>query len=512
LNRTILQKSKVDLHLAAKTAKYILILVSLSYIVILFFVISNRLQYPFELEWEEGASVDHVARIVNGLRYYVKPSLDFVSSFYTPLYFFISAFVAKITGLGFFPLRLVSIVSTLGTVGVIYAFVKNETREHFPAIVSIALFAATYRLGGAWFDIGRVDMLFIFLLLFGLYFIRKSESSRDAVIAGILISLAFFTKQTAIVLSAPLFLWYLTWNKRLAVIFTGTTAVFIGLSTLILNISYSGWYNYYVFELPGTTPVDMKKFINFWLYDLKVPLSIACIISLLFFYDLLLHKKRKEFAFYFLASVGMVGGTAFARMHVGSLENVLIPSHAFIAILFGLGLHVIMKMSVGLPVTQGSVLRMFIYLICLLQFSSGALRYNPWDLIPSLSDKRAGEEFISMLSEIDGDVYVPYHGYLPVLAGKKSFAHPMGMRDVLKSSKRSPVREELLNELRRAMETRRFSAVIIDSTEPWYPPDMKKYYMKKQKIFDDENVFFPVAGMKTRPEYIFVPREPTQDG
>jgi hypothetical protein len=37
-----------------------------------------RIRYPFDLEWMEGALIDHVRRIVDGQPIYVGPSLDFI--------------------------------------------------------------------------------------------------------------------------------------------------------------------------------------------------------------------------------------------------------------------------------------------------------------------------------------------------------------------------------------------------------------------------------------------------
>jgi hypothetical protein len=60
-----------------------------------------RIRSPFEIEWFEGTLVDHVQRILNGESLYVAPSLKFVPCMYTPLYYFVAAVVAKLTGIGF---------------------------------------------------------------------------------------------------------------------------------------------------------------------------------------------------------------------------------------------------------------------------------------------------------------------------------------------------------------------------------------------------------------------------
>ena len=44
-----------------------------------------RIRYPFELQWMEGGSVDHVRRVLHGQSIYQAPSVDFVSFAYPPL-------------------------------------------------------------------------------------------------------------------------------------------------------------------------------------------------------------------------------------------------------------------------------------------------------------------------------------------------------------------------------------------------------------------------------------------
>ena len=97
-------------------------------IVIYLHVALCQLGYPFELEWMEGGAVEMVGRVLHGQALYVAPSLHYVPYTYPPLYFWMSALVAKMTGLSFLPLRLVSLVSSVGCFGLLFWMVKRETR------------------------------------------------------------------------------------------------------------------------------------------------------------------------------------------------------------------------------------------------------------------------------------------------------------------------------------------------------------------------------------------------
>src|SRR6266513_2662125 len=72
----------------------------------------RRATYPYQIEWLEGGAVEHVRRILQGRALYPAPSVDFVAYPYPPLYFLLSAGVALFTGVGYLPLRIVSIAGS----------------------------------------------------------------------------------------------------------------------------------------------------------------------------------------------------------------------------------------------------------------------------------------------------------------------------------------------------------------------------------------------------------------
>ena len=68
--------------------RYALISFGILFVLLYIIIALIRIRYPFELEWIEGALVDHVNWLLTGHKLYVQPSLDFVPYFYTPLYFY----------------------------------------------------------------------------------------------------------------------------------------------------------------------------------------------------------------------------------------------------------------------------------------------------------------------------------------------------------------------------------------------------------------------------------------
>ena len=88
----------------------------------------------------------------------------------------------------------------------VYALVRRETKSHLHAIVGLSLFASSYRITGAWLDLARVDSMLLFLSLGVLYLVRDARSVRWYVFAAFAATLAFFTKQTALLILGPVFL------------------------------------------------------------------------------------------------------------------------------------------------------------------------------------------------------------------------------------------------------------------------------------------------------------------
>ena len=75
-----------------------------------------RLVYPYEVEWNEGAVLDHAIRLFDHASPYSTPSLHFSAFIYTPLYYWVCAPLVALLGPGLPTLRLVSILSSLGQV------------------------------------------------------------------------------------------------------------------------------------------------------------------------------------------------------------------------------------------------------------------------------------------------------------------------------------------------------------------------------------------------------------
>src|ERR1700749_955101 len=129
------------------------------------YIALSRLTYPFALEWLEGNSLVEVHRIVTGQPLYPAPTAGYVPDGYSPLYFAVSAGVARVLGGSYLSLRLVSLLSSLACFALLARLVQRETGSLAAGAGAAGLFAATYFATGTWFDVGRVDSLLLALTI-----------------------------------------------------------------------------------------------------------------------------------------------------------------------------------------------------------------------------------------------------------------------------------------------------------------------------------------------------------
>src|SRR5262249_41360342 len=139
------------------------------------------------------------------------------------------------------------------------------------------VFAATYFVSGTWFDIGRVDSLFLALSVGALYAARQMRATRGAIAVGVLFAAAVLTKQTglaelvavtAALLAGP--------RRRLAYVTAVTEVALLAASTVVLRFTSGGWYTYYIFKQMSEHSLAGGHFGWFWTALLTATGLAAC--------------------------------------------------------------------------------------------------------------------------------------------------------------------------------------------------------------------------------------------
>ncbi|HEX6972946.1 MAG TPA: hypothetical protein VF147_01010 [Vicinamibacterales bacterium] len=486
------QRAARALAFVTALVRWLLAAVAASFIGIYVFIALSRMPYPYALEWMEGGSLEQVARILDGQRLYIAPSIDFIPYIYTPGYFYVAAGAAWMGGAGFATLRLVSFVASLGCFTLIFVLVRHETGRTVFGLVSAGLFAAMFGLSGGWYDLARVDSLFMALLLAGVVTLRLRAGSTGQAAAAALFFLSFMTKQPALIVAAAMAPAIIcTRSGRSPLVFPLALALLLVVTVATYNAATDGWFWYYVVTLPASHEPEWPMLRDFWSHDIAAVLSIAVVLTAVFVVS---RDPRGRRVFYGALFAGLVLTAWLSRMHSGGYSNVLMPLHAALAI--GAGL--------GLAAARDTRFETIAALACLIQFAQ--LSYSPTIHIPTSRDREAGDRIVATLRTFKGDVLLPNHEYLARLAGKRTFASGMEFDDVRRSSD-TRLGLELEAAMRAALEHGRFDALLLDPTG-WdgFDAEVNVSYRPERRLLDDPDLFMPRTGMPTRPNVVCVPR------
>lgn len=526
-------------------------LISLVPIATYLWVAIHQIGYPFELEWMEGGAVEVVRRVALGQGIYVKPSLHFVPWPYTPLYWWLSAGVSHLTGMGFFPLRLVSLVASIATFVVLGLLVRAETGEWVAGLAAAGIYAASFRLAGDWFAIGRIDSLFLLLLLLTVAAARRTSSWAGGLGIGVLAFLAFFTKQSALLAVAPVLVYLLVTRWRAALAATGTLVSLVAISTVAMDAATGGWYRYYVFQELTHQGIASNEWAQFWSQDLR-PFWLAGVVALVGLVVWAATKTvrtprdvsipsageasgraerwrrpgpirpRWERAGYYCAAVaGMVGASWVSRLHSGGYRNVLMPAYAGIALLAGLGLGTLaMRVNLhqgaaaagDLPARRqriGSTLRRSTVALGasgMIVAQLALLRYPVAAQIPTSKDVAAGGRLLSEIKALPGQVVVLDHPWYATEVGKGNFADVEALHDVLRAGP-SRARTDLAANLATAVSAPQIGAVLLDNpgNEEGFRAGLHAGFEQAPITWAPGNNLFPVVGdLASRPTLLFV--------
>jgi hypothetical protein len=472
----------------------VILAISGYYLICLFVTAILRLPYPFELEWIEGAMVNQVARINAGLSLYVEPSAEYVPSIYMPFYYYVCALFGTLSGCGFALLRFVSLASTVISLILIFFLVKLETRSTLASFIAAAFYGAGYGIVDGWYDIARVDSLFVFFLTLAIFLWRVSPRPLYRLAAMLCLILGIFTKQSAIVLAIPILVDTLRENRKMGILYSGIFAIAVIVAFILLNETYDGWLLYYTVHLPSRHAIEWKAVYSFLLQERGARLFIAFLLMAYAVVKLHRNHSKKTFSFYSLLFVSLLIMSLMGRAHSGGFVNAYMPVIMGMALSTGMLIASVRNQKEIAYISR----RYMVEVLILVQFA--LLLYNPAKLVPSHDDLTAGNRFIKGISEIKGDVWVPFHGYYNSLAGKKDFAHKMAITDLIRAD--GDLGAQLEREIEAQIANRKFAVIITDAV--WFAEALQKAdYIFGGEVFENEEVFMPVTGFPTRPRYYF---------
>ncbi len=494
--------------------------IALSVLMVLLFLLSAKLRLHYAYSYNENGMLDSVRHIRAGLPLYTAPDVHFTPFLYTPIYFYAAAFAARFTGASFVTLRLVSIASTCGVFALLYALVYRESRRAgaaegsakptaaVAALAAVGCFASSYPLVLEWFDVGRVDMLYLFFLMAAMYVSRPGLSRPGArgplaaVFAGLLWVCAFQTKQGVLPIALLALAYDYRQPRRIA---AGLVAFFAGLAASFAYLQHTshGWYRVYVFGLAGGFGYNVREGLRFLPTDVLGAYGVALLVALAAALLAPPRWRSPRTLFYAFGCVSMILFTGYIRGHRGAGPNALLPAYLWIAVLFGVSLARLgARLQHRSSYSQAALA--LLYSAALIQLAMRV--YVPDKFVPAPAEVAQRDAFENQLRAIPGDVMVAAFPELAVQAGKSSYADMDATGAVIEANNQT-YGAPLLAQYAELIDSGRLSAVVTDRPASfflaiprvWMPSDFLSRYPLMVPAAESAGL------IDYQPHYIYLP-------
>jgi hypothetical protein len=400
-----------------------------------FWLLSQRLTYPHELEWMEGAMVDHAARIADGQPLYCAPGVEHVPFLYAPLLFWLGGLGMKLGLPGLLALRLIAAACSVGTALLLGHWVRKETQRVIPGLVACGLFLGGYGWLFWWYDLARNDGLFLLLTLGTAFQLRHGGRSRW-LSAAMLATLAVLAKQSALMWLPAIGVGALLhdWRCGLRFAIAGSLGVIVAVGAL--HLGSDGWSTFYLFEMPRHHGIEGSRKIGFWTEDVLPMLPLLGLGLMGFIWRCQAGEHQSAL---YLAAVGSGGLLCswLSRLHVGGFDNVMMYGFAGACLLGSIAAVQPAGMPRWRTLTAGMLLGGQFLLL-------GYLAWNRQPMRTALPSSQHAESHVDLhvyLQQVQGHVFLPGHGGMTRRHGKPASAHGQAVFDLLQALPRTPTGE-----------------------------------------------------------------------
>jgi hypothetical protein len=510
---------------------------SLLWLVALVVIFSLRIGFPLELEWMEGGSLQHALRLQRGDVVYGPPSAEFVPFLYTPLYPMVLAAVGHLFPLDYALGRTVSVLAFFAVCVGLWRAVAGDGKPLAHQAAAIGLFCAGYVFSFRWLDLARPDTLFVALLLWGLVLLRGSKGShRRAVAAGVLVALAFWTKQTAAVFVIASALGALLVAPRQLWSYALTIAVIDGAGVLVGNALTDGWLWTYIYELHQAHRFNHERFATktWGMFVHAAPFLVLLALGLVAgVLEPWLRRRRRQdrtgdaprdaaahrgLAYWAVMAVAGLLASALAYSTQWAEPNAFIPGVCFGALFIATALPVggwREPLALGLVAAQlvfASVLEPMYHPIQTRGLRGLGASYRWQDLhrsVPTKERRERAADLRASLESAQGEVFALHRPWWSVIAGGSGHVGRMGIKDVASKDRR-----RLLRAVRADIGRVRYDHVWLEGEPPpWLRDVLARHYRLDRRLHGEERVrpisgYMSEAGMVTpyeRDQLLFVP-------
>jgi hypothetical protein len=345
-----------------------------------------------------------------------------------------------------------------------YAFLREAGVPRALALGGIAISAAAFAPTGAWYDLVRIDSVWLGLVTLGLWATWRARASTPAaVIAGVLLAASLLAKQTAAPFIGVAVLALFIADRRRGLILAVTTTVVTGITIVLLQRATGGWFWRYVFGLHQRH--DFDAWLGFGLAPLRVVLLLGPALVLV-----PLALVRTRFDGPLLAVLGIFAAAMVATIRGAGppwgYANAFIPALFFGGVLLALaaarlsGGHADTLAPVLLALSVATAPGGLVWAADRLWPSAGfalPIGYDPRALVPTPADRQQGDALVARLRATPGAVFVPFHPFYALRAGKTPTLHAQNLADINAIPDLGTPRD-----LIEAIRTRAFDLIVLD--------------------------------------------------
>jgi hypothetical protein len=351
-------------------------------------------------------------------------------------------------------------------------------------------------------DLARVDSTFLALTLAAVH--RAGSPRRSAPFeAAALVCVAFLAKQYAVVIAAPIALYFwLSRDLRAALAFTLLTGALVGGSIVTLNALSDGWYWFWAFRVPAAhgmldsdvVPIVREVVVGPLPLLLAVSMVGACLL-LEQSVSAVRNRARREAAepVLILGSVGVLLVQAwYSYEHPGAFLNCLMPSHLGLALLAGVAL--------GSAVRWAALARLPLLLSLAIQL--WRLDYSPRAWVPSSADRKAAAAVEQRLRKAKGRLMLVFRGYYGGPGVNPPHAHEMALYDLF-ASRLGDFEARLRRDASERYAKGRVSRVLLDQSDHVFMPELERHFRKTEETRVDAAPGGTKSGVPMRPRLTY---------
>jgi hypothetical protein len=504
-------------------ARRCVLVLAVAWVLILALVFAWRIGFALELEWMEGGLLHQALRLQRGESIYPEPSAEFVPFLYTPGYAVLLAGLGTVFPLGFVLGRAVSIVAWLAIGLAMWRAVGIERKPTAHRAVAVGLWCSAYVFTFRWMDVARPDMLFLALTAWGLVLLREAEGDhKKAIVAGLLVALGFWTKQTAALFVVASGVAALVVAPRQLWSYALTIAVVAGGGVVAAQALTDGWFWTYVYELHQTHDFNEERFRKkTWGMFLHAAPFVACVMAFAMVERLRpwLAARREPGALRerWQHERGFVywGVIALAALVVSALgystqwaePNAFLPGACFGALLVAVMLpvggraEVLCLGLVGVQMLFALVVEPMYQPIQDHGLSAVSKSYawqRPSRTLPSAARRADAARLRAELESTQGAVFALHRPWWSILAGGAGHVGSMGLRDV------SPeARDRIVDALAQDLGRGRHASIWLEGEPPPWMRHVLAAYRVQRRLQGEARVrpmsgWMSEAGVVTR--------------